>query len=604
MGQTTNTGDGDVARARRRRRAGTAAIVCLGLAWAFVMQSLGWAQTSYFAMIKALGDGTAQIDAYHWETRDKSYTNGHFYSVKAPGLPVLMVPVWKAAQAVGGEDAARAAADRARRSGARQWTYRGLNVASYGYDFERSKVIKRRLEVQAPLIWLLGLFATVLPAVGLLFLVRGLADRLQPGLGTITALALGIGTLVMPFAVQFFGHVLAALIAFAAFALLWRERDGPPRLGLLALAGLLSGLAVVTEYPLALAGAVVGLYGMLRPEAIAGGLRPLLARGGAYAVGVVAGVLPLALYNRWAFGSVSTTSYDNAVNRQGFSGHDTLGLNDGGFFGIGWPDGRTALELLIAPRGLLVLTPVVLLGIVGTVLMYRRGRRAEALTIAGVALAFFVYDTGYWLPFGGGTPGPRFLVPVLPFLALGLAETWRRLPATTLVLTVCGAGVITTATLTYPLVGTGNTFQWWDRLTENEFQHTIVAVLGGGNGWPALLPVLALLGAAAAFGARSAGILAVRADLRLAVGALAAWLLLALVVSPAFGEAQINGPLRLRGVVSHSGLPWQIVVGSAALAALALGLAARAERRAARAPAASGTERVDDERSAPLAAHT
>ena len=47
-------------------------------------------------------------------------------------------------------------------------------------------------------------------------------------------------------------------------------------------------------------------------------------------------------------------------------------------------------------------------------LLYRRGRRAEALTIAAVALAFFVYDSGYWLPFGGGSPGPRFLIPVLP----------------------------------------------------------------------------------------------------------------------------------------------------------------------------------------------
>ena len=48
--------------------------------------------------------------------------------------------------------------------------------------------------------------------------------------------------------------------------------------------------------------------------------------------------------------------------------------------------------------------------------------------ILAVAAAYFVYNAGYWLPFGGGTPGPRFLIPMLPFLALGLAVAWRRWP--------------------------------------------------------------------------------------------------------------------------------------------------------------------------------
>jgi hypothetical protein len=594
-------------RARRRRRSGIAAIVALGFAWALVMQSLGWAQTSYFAMVKALHDGTAQIDAYHWETRDKSYTNGHFFSVKAPGMPFLLLPLYAGLKAVGGDELARTAADNARDSGARQWTYRGLNVASYGYDFQRAQVMKRRLEVQAPLVWALGLLGSVLPAVGLLLLVRHVAERVRPGLGTASALALGMGTLVMPFAVQLFGHLLATFVLFAAFALLWREREGPPRWGRVAAAGLLCGLAVVIEYPLALGGAILGLFALTHPAATS--LAARARRAGIFAGGVIAGVLPLAAYNLWAFGSVTTLSYDNAVDRQGFTGRDTLGLNDGGFFGIDMPSPRVALELLIAPRGLLVLTPVVALAAAGIVLLFRRGRRAEALTIAGLSLAFYVYDTGYWLPFGGGSPGPRFLIPILPFLAIGLAEAWRRLPATTLVTAAAGAGVMIVATLTYPLIGTGNTFQWWDRVESNEFQHTLVSVLGGGNGWPAILPVLALLALAAALGARATGPLPVRRDLRTALGALAAWLLLALVVSPAFGEAQINGPRAMRGVVSHSGLPWEIVLIGAGLALALLGGALRAERRAGSAGPepdereASAPEVVDDERPAPLAAH-
>ena len=48
----------------------------------------------------------------------------------------------------------------------------------------------------------------------------------SPGYGTAAAVTLGLATLVMPFATLFFSHVLAAMLAFAAFALLWREREG------------------------------------------------------------------------------------------------------------------------------------------------------------------------------------------------------------------------------------------------------------------------------------------------------------------------------------------------------------------------------------------
>jgi len=229
-----------------------AAIIALVFGWALIMQSLGWAQTSYYAFVKALGDGHTSIDAYHWETRDKSYINGHFYSVKAPGLAFALTPPFLALKAAGAPTLAREAADTARAGGARQWTYRGLNVHAYGYNAQRAAEIKRRLEIQAPMVWALGLFGTVLPALLLLLLTRRVVERIEPGLGTITAVTLGGATLVMPFAVNLFSHVLAALLAFAAFALAWRERErAEPNRRDIALAGLLSGLAVTTEYPLA-----------------------------------------------------------------------------------------------------------------------------------------------------------------------------------------------------------------------------------------------------------------------------------------------------------------------------------------------------------------
>ena len=583
------------ARAQSRRRSGIAAICVLAFGWAFVMQSLGWAQTSYFAFVKALGDGNAQIDKYHWETRDKSWINGQFFSVKAPGLPLLATPAYLVLKAVGGEGLSRAAADNARESGARLWTYKALKISAYGYSTSRARAVTRQLEVQAPLVWALGLLTSVLPALGLLLLIRKISERMLPGYGTAAALTLGMSTMVMVFASQFFGHILASLAAFAAFALLMRERRGPPRLAIIGLAGLLAGLAVTVEYPLALAGIVIGLYAMLRGDLPKPGFAPKLSRGVVYAAGVIVGVLPLFAYNQWAFGSPATNSYSNAVDVQGFTGHDTLGLNSSGFFGIGVPDPHAALELLLAPRGIITITPVVLVGLYGVWMMRKNGSRAEANTIIAIVALFFIYDSGYWLPFGGGTPGPRFLIPTLPFIALGFAEAWRRIPATTLVLSACGFVVMTTALVTYPLVGAGNLYQWQERALDNTFQHTILSALGLGDGWLTIIPLLAIFAAAIWLGARATGVLAVAADTRLALWALGLWALLALVLSRLLGERIFFGGDP--DAINRGGLPIAVVALALLLAGAALVLARRAERLSA-----DRGQGEDQERPASLAA--
>jgi hypothetical protein len=539
-----------------------AAIIALVFGWALIMQSLGWAQTSYYAFVKSLGDGHTSIDAYHWETRDKSYINGHFYSVKAPGLALALTPPFLALKAVGAPTLAREAADTARAGGARQWTYRGLNVHAYGYNAQRAAEIKRRLEIQAPMVWALGLFGTVLPALLLLLLTRRIVERIEPGLGTITAVTLGGATLVMPFAVNLFSHVLAALLAFAAFALAWRERErAEPNRRDIALAGLLSGLAVTTEYPLAIAGAIVGVYVVWN--------RDWLKRGLTYTGGVVLGVLPLLIYNLLAFGSITTLSYKNAVNEQGRSGHATLGLNGDGLFGIGTPKPRYALELLLSPRGLLIVTPIVVMGLLGTALMWRRGRRAEASVIGAIVAAYFVYDAGYWLPMGGGSPGPRFLIPTLPFLALGIAYAWRRWPGPTMALAVPSAITMIAAATTYPLITFGHTGDWSQRASDANFQHTVLSLFGLDNGWVATAPVLIAFLAAA--------ILAWRSAPSLRVGwagwpVLAAWGLVAYYLAPRVGETviagRVVGPV---GIVDHRGhgtlVIWALIATAASLAA-------------------------------------
>ena len=549
-----------------KRRYGLGAIACLAIAYATIMHSLGWAETSNFAVVRAFADGTPKVDRWHWETKDKSWYDGHFYSVKAPGLALVATPAYEALTAVGGADASADLARSARDGGATRWEREGTSKGLYSDSPRRADRVRTRIEEETAMVWALGLVAVVLPALLLLLLVRSVVERIEPGYGTAAAVALGAGTLIMPFGTLFFSHVLSAMLAFAAFAVLWRERQGRglflhsrarkgpvPGLWLVTAAGAMAGFAIVTEYPLGLAAVVVGLYAMRRS----------VKRGAAYAAGIGAGIAPLVAYNLWAFGSVTHSSYKGAVAIQGDTGHDVVGLNDSGFFGIDPPDFQIALDLLFANKGLITLAPVLALGLVGLVLLHRRGHRAEAYVIGSLFLVYLTYNSGYWLPFGGGSPGPRFLIPVLPFLAVPLALAWRRWPATALALASTSAVLMATATVTLPLIGNDD-IGYWGHIVELEtFEHTVLSVAGLDNGWLALLPFLAALLGAAVLAARATGPVEWRSRERLAaVGIVLLWAVLAVALPEYRG--------RDLGPDSHPFIPLIAAAAAAGLVAIAV----------------------------------
>lgn len=558
----------DPAPARRQRLALT--LTVFAFACAFVVQSPGWAQTSYMALSKALSSGTPQIDRWHWETHDDAYTDGHYYSVKPPGLVLATLPLYRALDAAGAERLAREARIRAESGGGAPWGARTLPIAQYGYSEARAISARQTIADDAPMTWALGLLGVLAPAVALLWLVARGAERIAPGTGVATAITLGTATLVLPFSTLYFSHILAALLSFAAFALVWRERErrreeggrggsrraspeGPDRPSspsprYLALAGLLAGLAVVCEYPLAITAGIVGLYALMP------GAPGVVRRAVAYGGGLAAGVAPLLAYQWWAFGSPLHLAYDNAIAKTGRSGHAEIGLNEDGFFGITVPRPDAALELLFSGRGLLTLAPVLVLAIAGVVALRRAGRhRAEATTIAAIGLAYFVYNAGYWLPLGGGSPGPRFLVPVLPFLALGLAVAWRRWPAVTLALTAISATTMIAATMSHPMIGVNDPGVWVERIGSGVFQHSILDLAGIAHGLVAIAPFAIGVVIALALGVSSLGRAELARGARWAPIAVAAWALAATLL-PRPTALPTDGALLLIAVAGLLGL--------------------------------------------------
>jgi len=277
-----------------------------------------------------------------------------------------------------------------------------------------------------PLVWLARLW----PAIGLThaaLLVNPLLTALTGALlyraglrmewsrrtALITALTFGLATLAWPYSQTMFSDPVCAMGLFGAFYGLLSYSQTRRKRYLLA-GGIAWGFAYLARvvnlitlplYILALVVAVaygVGLVGRRRLS-LAVVLRLMLRRHWRPFVSflvpvVVAGLV--SLWWNWArYGSMWDSGYV-----------ETERFNAVWLFGIS--------GLLVGPaRGLIWYSPALLLAVFGAVWFWRRERLVFIFALALSAIYVLIY--GKWYMWHGGYSwGPRFLVPIVPFLAL------------------------------------------------------------------------------------------------------------------------------------------------------------------------------------------
>jgi hypothetical protein len=404
-----------------------------------VLQPFMAQQISRYALTASLVDeGTVSIEAFRDRIGvDRAERDGVLYSDKAPGQPVLAMPAYALYRALGGHPGQEA---------------RGLGDIG---------------------LWATSLVSAALPAVALAVLMRRFALRVCPERATEAALALALGTMLLPFATLLFSHVLSALCGLGAYLLATRRETSA--WSLLA-AGAVAGFGVTVEYTMAILVVIVGVA-----VAIRHGLRVVL-----FGLGGIPLALLLAWYHTAAFGGPLEVGYRYSQ----FTAHQS------GVVGVRPPVLGTTLQVLFAERGLFVLTPIVLAGAAGVVaLLVRRTRPRLDAWVALVVLGSFVSIMGGWSnPWAGASPGPRYITPALPFLAAGLALAWSRFPSICLALAVASGLAMGIGTFTLPLAQPTEPsalLHWLSRAAEGRWADTLLT--GALGHWSILLPLLAAL---------------------------------------------------------------------------------------------------------------
>ncbi len=237
------------------------------------------------------------------------------------------------------------------------------------------------------------------------------ARRLQyaRGVSAVAALLFGLATPAWVYAKQFWSEPYSLLTLLAAFYLLlcYREefhaRDA-------ALAALALGLAAATRVTNAALVPFFALYGFQRAWS------DRRVRQGLVWFGLVLALVALSIgwYNWMRYGNPLSTGYRADET---FDNPILLGL----------------YGLLFSPgKGLFIYVPFLAVLPWSAAVFYRRARSEFALIAAVVVFYLVLFSTWYYW-WGGTNWGPRFLVPLLPFLVLwtlpAIEQSLQRAPS-------------------------------------------------------------------------------------------------------------------------------------------------------------------------------
>jgi hypothetical protein len=416
------------------------------------------------------------IDSYVSNTGDYAFFEGRYYLDKAPGPSLLAVPVYAAFRPILLSTPMQKLLARIGSSAAFEDT---LNEEGTGLRTDK---------IYFATVLLIVTFVTVsIPSavLGVLIFRFLRCLNLQVGWAVVVALIYGLATNAFPYSGAFFSHQLVAFLLFAAFYLAFRMKVGGLHPAWSILTGFMLGFALISEYPTFLIALAIFLYTVLS--------LPNKRWIGAFIAGGVPPGIMLMIYNWLIFRTPLPVGY--RYSELYVEQHSV------GFISLTYPKLDALWGITFSSyRGLFFVSPVLLLAVLGLILWLKWGKfRKEALVCTWAAFIFILFNASSVMWQGGHSIGPRYLLPMLPFLVIGLgvfalhfgSRTWARL--------LVGILSLVSVFIVWAQSLGGQTFPDW---TENPlFNYSIPHLLNaniarnwgmalGLSGWMSLIPLM------------------------------------------------------------------------------------------------------------------
>jgi hypothetical protein len=329
-------------------------------------------------------EGHYHIDILHENTIDKAQYNGHYFMEKAPGVSYLTLPfTWLASQFI------------------------TLNQVKDKYG--------------DPLLHIATILTlSLLSALSAVYFKKILLiinPQLSHLAATFQTLIIYGGTLILPYSTMLFSHQLAGSLLVLGFYNFLQFTDNTKPISQKYYNGLwgvlLFGLSVLTEYPTVVL--AIGLFLVC--------FLPSKNKSDFIKVAWI-GTIPLLLFlihNKLSFGSPFKLGYGEMSNTF------TEGMSQG-FFGVSQPSAENSVQLLFGTyRGLFTHSPLLVICIAGFFYWPKTQLKNIFLPLIISSLALLLIISGYSFWQGGVCWGPRHLVPIIPFLAMGIAHLPTRL---------------------------------------------------------------------------------------------------------------------------------------------------------------------------------
>lgn len=387
-------------------------------------------------------DGTTIIDPYADRTEDKAFFNGHYYCDKAPGLSLAASAVMPVLQA-----------------GARLFSTELCSPAGFKWLHYLLSAIFLGLTTAAASLLLFEI---------LFYIGAGISGSF------ILSVAWVLGTISFTYSTHFYDHQFASILILAAVYLILtgakENKDISP--ARVIIASFLLSYAVISEYTSAVTAVIVGVYLITK----------LKSKTRIFLI-VLGGAVPAALlayYNYISFGSVFSIGYFHEAHPY-FNEQMSKGIG-----GVTYPSIKAMAALLFSPqRGLFWSSPFLLLAVFGFRHLIKKDRGLGIVCLTAV-LARYLINSSYYDYMGGFTPGPRFIVPALPFLIIAGGALWSRSGRAIKLLMagLCLGSVVVNTALNalephVPQVFTSPLMQYSIRLLELGYKPVNIGVLSG-----------------------------------------------------------------------------------------------------------------------------